>query len=388
MSTIPMVSGIWRTFRDLNPGESFLEYEGSTITIPIRAKLPGGEWKEERLKLAAFMRLEVYPAYVNGLGTREFQFTIRDWELFGYSPLLNEMFMGDPGGILSKGADPSEGRETVVMTFTVAHHYEKDGDDEDQILAPASQLRIDDIVSHDYPEGNLYWQVDEDPEEKGKFRICLHKKPLDEKGQISPFSLQDDYDDLLGIATGLTPGEEFRAARKMDRNTIRAVGNTVLTPGQRPRSAVSFHWRLGKKPGPTSTGRLHIVSPPKSFCVAHQGPAPGYQVDSCDFPARITYAASYHIFINNTRFVEDQAGVAIADGIDQIPPRDVRVAFEKPHAGLVLGKYLAFLFGWCTGMRTISEREYRQGVETARYWRSIRLDTQSGSPPPQPPAFD
>ncbi|MCH8930412.1 MAG: hypothetical protein IIA98_05780, partial [Proteobacteria bacterium] len=59
--------------------------------------------------------------------------------------------MGDPGGILSKGADPSEGRETVVMTFTVAHHYEKDGDDEDQILAPASQLRIDDIVSHDYP---------------------------------------------------------------------------------------------------------------------------------------------------------------------------------------------------------------------------------------------
>lgn len=387
MSHIPIVSGIYRTFHDLNPGESFLEYEGSTITIPLRVRLPGGDWKEERLKLAAFMRLEVYPAYVNGLGTREFQFTIRDWELFGYSPLLNELFMGDPRGQLGKGADASEGRETAVLTFTVAHHYEKHGDDEDQILAPVNHLRIDDIVSHDYMDGNVYWQMDEDPSEKGKLRVCFHKKALDEKGQVSRLSLEEDYDDLLGIASGLTPGEEFRAFRKVDRNTVRAAGNTLLAPGQRPRNASSFHWRLGKSPRP-AVGRLHIVSPPRSFCVAHQGPAPGYQADSCDFPARITYAASYHIYINDTRFVEDQAGVAVADGIDQIPPRDVRVAFEKPHAGIILGKYLAFDAGTCTGMRTITEWVYRQGVELARYWRSARLDTQSGSPPPTPPLFD
>jgi hypothetical protein len=324
---------------------------------------------------------------VNRLGTREFQFTIRAWELFGYSGLLNELFMGDPRGYLATGADASEGRETAVMTFTVAHHYEKDGDEEDRILAPVNQLQVDNIVSHDYPDGNVYWQVDEDPENKGKLRVCFHKKPLDDNGEISAFSLRDDYGDLLGTASGLGPGDAFQADRKPDRNTVRAAGNTLLTPGQRPLNAASFQWRLGKEPRP-GRGRLHIVSPPKSFCVADQGPAPGCGVDSCDFPARITYAASYHIHINGARFVEDQAGVAIADGIDNIPPRDVRVAFEKPHAGKVLGRYIEFDSGTCTGMRTITEREYRHGVQTARYWRSARLDTQSGALPMQPPDFE
>jgi hypothetical protein len=55
---IPILSGPYRTFRDLNPDETYVEYEGSTITIPIRAQLPGGKWEEERLKLRAYMRVE------------------------------------------------------------------------------------------------------------------------------------------------------------------------------------------------------------------------------------------------------------------------------------------------------------------------------------------
>ena len=86
------------------------------------------------------------------------------------------------------------------------------------------------------------------------------------------------------------------------------------------------------------------------------------------------YAASYHIFINRERFVEDQAGVALADGVHEIPPRDVTVAFDKPHAGEVLGRYLEFGPGHCTGMHEITMARYLVGKSISEYWRTQPLN--------------
>jgi hypothetical protein len=121
------------------------------------------------------------------------------------------------------------------------------------------------------------------------------------------------------------------------------------------------------------------------MCTADQGPEPGALTDSADFPARIVYAINYNIFVNKVRFIEDQAGIAQAVGVHAIPPRDVRVAFDKPHAGDVLGQYLEFREGTCTGMKEISADEFYRGIEYCRYWRSVRLDTSAGTIPGPPP---
>ena len=72
--------------------------------------------------------------------------------------------------------------------------------------------------------------------------------------------------------------------------------------------------------------------------------------------------------------MEDQSGIAIAAGADQIPPRDVTVAFDKPHIGHVLSRYIEFGNGHCTGMHEIPEDEYQRGVNFCRYWRTVPLD--------------
>ncbi len=376
---IPMISGPYKTFRDLNPGETYIEYEGSTITIPIRAKLRGGAEIEERLKLSAFMRLEVFPAYVNQLGTREFQFFIRDWELYGYSPLLNELFMGHPHGYLEKGVDPREGREIAVMTFTLSHHYEKFQDEKDELLAPASRLVIDDVTSHDMHNNDIFWEIVPDSLHVGRFIVYFHKKPPTEKG-VAPFSYIDDFEHLVAVAENVDGGQPFKAQLVQGRTPVPALGNTVLAPGMRLRTPLSIQWALGPKPRP-SRGHIHIITPARSICVADQGPDLGHPIDSADFPARITYAASYHVYVNDTPFVVDQAGVAIADGVHEIPPVDVRVAFEKPFQG----KFFSFAAGTCTGMHEITEAQYRQGKALSNFFRSVRLDTQRGSRPPAAP---
>lgn len=67
--TKPIISGPYRTFRRLQQHESYLEYEGSTITIPMRGRESLADpWMEDEISLRAFMRLEIYPAYVNKLG--------------------------------------------------------------------------------------------------------------------------------------------------------------------------------------------------------------------------------------------------------------------------------------------------------------------------------
>ena len=410
---IPIISGPYKNFRPLLPGQSFVEYEGSTITIPLTVKLPRGELKTEPIQLHAFMRLEVFPAYLNGLGTREFQFIIRDWELFGYSELLNELFYGNP---LGRERDPGEGpykadldkrrREVAVMTFTLSRNYFKYDDDDNKKLGPVERgtpekqtreqlLSIDDLTSHDIRGNYIYYQI---MKQGHGFSVLFHNKPpegdatsriglLRSKGGVGREQVAyKDRVHLLARADSaigdkekpLGPNDEFIATLSDDEHAESIItpsnGNTVVSTLMRPRKPVSIRWRLGNAPQDGDVGRIRIVSPAKSICTSHQGPDLGRPFDSADFPARIMYAASYHIFINRERFVEDQAGVALADGVHEIPPRDVTVAFDKPHTGEVLNRYLEFGPGHCTGMHEITVDRYLYGKAISEYWRTQPLN--------------
>ena len=67
------------------PANPDVEYEQSIITIPIYA---GTKEPVEILKLTAWMRLVREAPTRNGLGHRQLEFTIADWELYGYSEFL------------------------------------------------------------------------------------------------------------------------------------------------------------------------------------------------------------------------------------------------------------------------------------------------------------
>jgi hypothetical protein len=191
------------------------------------------------------------------------------------------------------------------------------------------------------------------------------------------------------------PGTHLRAilpARGLEAARAQIQGNSVLSSLYRPhngldirvpinasfRSAGEFGERAGKilseNKGKILKGSIVIKSPSRSLGTADQAPEPGMPFDSADFPARITYAINYDIFINEERFVEDQAGIAIAVGAEEVPPRDVKVAFEKPQAGLVAGRYIEFSSGCCTGMEEIPILAYREGLNFGRYWRTVPLD--------------
>jgi hypothetical protein len=74
---------------------SVIEFEGSTISIPIVAQLPNGWISTEEVDLKAFMRLELDPRVTNQLNRTQFEFTIAVWELHGRSQLLSEKFGTD-----------------------------------------------------------------------------------------------------------------------------------------------------------------------------------------------------------------------------------------------------------------------------------------------------
>lgn len=63
-----------------------VEYERSVIRIPVR--FPGEAKPREIVELTAFMKLERDAPVRNTIGYRQFEFTIREWELFGYSESL------------------------------------------------------------------------------------------------------------------------------------------------------------------------------------------------------------------------------------------------------------------------------------------------------------
>lgn len=419
----PIISGPYKTFRRLNSEETFLEFEGSTITIPMKGRRsPSEPWMEEEIKLKAYMRLEIYPPYVNNLGTREFQFIIRDWDLYGKSTMLNRLFFDNPLGFY----DPETlSYVPAVVTFTVSNNYSVEGDDNREIFAHEKYLEIRDLTSHDLrfysefrerdsnstytlPSNRIYWQVvaansvqDKrlNPNSQDTPVIVFHNKPpVDANNRISNFDINDSQDvaqHLLGVSdfTERSPktirevGIQFNTKVKSRDNNDKHMrtqlrGNTVLSPLYKARSPIDISWRLSNRIKDVSElkefigrqGYIRIVSPAKSLGTAEQAPDVGHPIDSTDFPARITYAINYHIYINRERFVEDRSGIAIAVGVHEVPPRDVTVAFDKPHIGHVLEKFLEFGPGHCTGMHEIPEEEYLSGLNFCRYWRTVPLD--------------
>jgi hypothetical protein len=69
-----------------------IEFEGSTISIPVRASLQNGWISTEEVDFKAFMRLELGRRIRNQLGRTQFEFTIAVWELYGQSQLLSKKF--------------------------------------------------------------------------------------------------------------------------------------------------------------------------------------------------------------------------------------------------------------------------------------------------------
>lgn len=440
----PIIQGPYRTFRRLNKNESYLEFEGSTITVDLKARKPGGPWMHEELKLRAFMRLEIFPPYINNLGTREFQFIIRDWWLNGKSEMLSELFYDDPRGYwLGKNEKlPYRDYVPATVTFRVANHYEvnvdQDGVNADDLFAPARELEIRNLTSHDLrtwspagergdeliggghsdyslPAQRIYWEIlPAEAVRKGRAAdmldeasdepvILFHNKPP----SAGAFMLDDDGDDpvshllavgTLGGGSGLRDevGENGFVARTpygrgghlLEALKVQQTGNVTLSPLYRPRRDLEIRWGLAGGAGRDAlkdqlkskrrlSGSIKIVSPSRSLGTADQGPLPGEPIDCCDFPARITYAINYAIAVNREEFVEDAAGIAIAVGVDDVPPRDVTVAFDKPHIGHVLKRYLEFGPGHCTGMHEITQAEFDHGVNFCRYWRTVPLDPDS-----------
>lgn len=431
----PIIQGPYRTFRRLSRNETFLEFEGSTITIDIKArKSPDDPWMEEELKLRAYMRLEIFPPYINNLGTREFQFIIRDWWLNGKSEMLSELFFNDPRGFPLRDAEGCRYRDYVpaTVTFRVSNNYDIDVDGDSgvgacDIFGPARDLEIRNLTSHDLriwtderkrggqmsyslPSNRIYWQIlkgeafakcgaDETYRDLGDGPVVVFHNMPPRDGR--PFDIANDEDrtsHLLAVGR-LDGGDGKRASDGMfvarapygrdgyglEALKVQQSGNVTLSPLYRPRRDLEIRWRLAngmggdrltrllEKTGGLS-GSIRIVSPARSLGTADQGPLLGEPLDGFDFPARITYAINYAIAVNREQFVEDQAGIAIAVGVDDVPPRDVTVAFDKPHIGHVLDRLLEFGPGHCTGMHEITQEEYDRGVNFCRYWRTVPLD--------------
>jgi hypothetical protein len=440
--SIPIISGPYRTFRRLNAYETFLEYEGSVITIPMKGRRSKNDpWLTDDIKLHAFMRLEIYPPYLNNLNTREFQFTIRDWDLYGTSPMLNQLFFDDPRGKMVKWKDRKTNHVHVdyvpaTVTFRVANNYAVEtfdvGVNPCDVFSPVHELELRNLTSHAFrgwvrlpeqdnqwtytqPEHRIYWEalsvseakriaaaVGKEPALAPMFEadvpiIIFHKKnPRD-----GDFELENDDDrlnDLLAIASlgkaRIAGTTTFKATAPISRspaNFTQINGNTVLSTSSRAREQFELLWSLADKfknfgefdkfivqharsTKKSLRGVIRVVSPARSLGTADQGPELGGKIDSADFPARITYAVNYDIFLNCDKFVEDHAGIAIAVGALEIPPRDVTVAFDKPHLGHVLSRFLDFGPGHCTGMHEIPPNEYAAGLNIARYWRTVPLD--------------
>lgn len=99
---------------DSYPDYAETEYEQSIITIPIYS----GESPEpvEILKLTAFMRLERERPNRNGLGHRQIEFTIADWELYGYSQFLD-------ANVTFKLSDVPVQPKSLVVSLTEESDY-------------------------------------------------------------------------------------------------------------------------------------------------------------------------------------------------------------------------------------------------------------------------
>ncbi len=100
---------------------------------------------------------------------------------------------------------------------------------------------------------------------------------------------------------------------------------------------------------------------PVSICMSDHA----YKKGGSDYPARIIYSAIYDIYLNDERIVSNQPGVAFATGVRQVPPSDVKVAFEKP----LYTKLFWWRSGCCWFMRRITRAIFEKGAAEAQRLR-------------------
>lgn len=77
------------------PVGSQIEFEGSTISIPIQAQLKNGWISTEYIDFKAFMRLGLERRIKSLAARTQFEFNIEVWELHGRSEILSEKFDTD-----------------------------------------------------------------------------------------------------------------------------------------------------------------------------------------------------------------------------------------------------------------------------------------------------
>ena len=90
-----------------------------------------------------------------------------------------------------------------------------------------------------------------------------------------------------------------------------------------------------------------------------------YTKGKSDYPARIIYSAIYDIYLNDERIVANQPGVAFATGVRQVPPSDVKVAFEKP----LYNKLFWWRSGCCWFMKRITREIFEKGAAESQRLR-------------------
>jgi hypothetical protein len=110
-------------------------------------------------------------------------------------------------------------------------------------------------------------------------------------------------------------------------------------------------------------------------CEDWKGPKTNERVSEFDYPALIIYNAIYDVWLNNTKVVSEEPGIAMARGVTEIPPTGITVAFQKPvETTQPDGTIIKICPGTCSGMRTIPRNEFVAGVNAAaRLKRGERL---------------
>lgn len=98
------------------PVGSQLEFEGSTISLPITAQLKNGWISTEEIDFKAFMRLNLERRIISKLNRPQFEFNIEVWELYGRSEILSEKFGTDAQVTFSLTPPPQKQPKSICFS--------------------------------------------------------------------------------------------------------------------------------------------------------------------------------------------------------------------------------------------------------------------------------
>jgi hypothetical protein len=290
--------------RDYEPG---IEYEQSTITIPLKMEKIYGDQTYELLVFDAYMQLrreqpEEYNIAAPGtkpISRRQFRFRIEHWELVG------KEHEGVFPGAFSRAFD-------AFISIALARQIT-------ELQSKSDLARLEE----------------------------LEKEITDLKAQG------------LALSRSIHGAAAERAIPAAERSKFEATRGRLVATRQELNAL-----------------RANVSKQPYSLCHADQMGE--------DFPATIVYSAHFDIWkheykrkqdgslgpeLVTTILLENQAGVAVANKIHEIPPTNVMVAFEKPYENKELG--IKFASGTCSGMRHITRQQFLAGANRGRALRGL-----------------